>query len=101
MSKRKWTNMKAIEVEIVALRHEGKTRQEIADRFGLEKAQIKNWVRRYNLEQARQAAGVPPKRRGRPRKGALTSKEEYEYEIARLKMENKLLQDFLQSTGRK
>lgn len=101
MSKRKWTNIKAIEPEIIAMREEGKTRQEIADHFGLDKEQIKSWVKRYNHEQARLAAGLPPKQRGRPRTGALTNKAEYEYEIKRLRMENKLLRDFLQFTGRK
>lgn len=47
------------------------------------------------------AAGLSPKRLGRPRKGETTSAEEYKYEIERLKIENKLLRDFLQSTGRK
>ena len=74
---------------------------EIAEHFGLEKEQIKNWISRYNREQARLAAGLPPKHRGRPRKGEAKSAEEYKYEIERLKMENKLLRDFLQSTGRK
>lgn len=101
MSKRKWTNIKAIEPKIIAMRAEGKTRSEIAEYFGLEKEQIKNWVNRYNREQARLAAGLPPKRRGRPQKGEAISVEAYKYEIERLKMENKLLRDFLQSTGRK
>lgn len=101
MSKRKWTDIKALEPEIIAMREAGKTRREIAEHLGLEKEQIKNWISRYNREQARLAAGLPPKRRGRPRKGEAKSAEEYKYEIERLKMENKLLQDFLQSTGRK
>ena len=101
MSKRKWTNIKAIEPKIIAMRAEGKTRSEIAEYLGLEKEQIKNWVNRYNREQARLAAGLPPKHRGRPRKGEAISAEEYKYEIERLKMENKLLRDFLRSTGRK
>ena len=101
MSKRKWTNIKSIEPEIIAMREAGKTHREIAEHFGLEKEQIKNWVSRYNREQARLSAGLPAKRRGRPRKGELKSVEEYKYEIERLKMENKLLRDFLQSTERK
>lgn len=83
------------------MRQAGKTRQEIADHFGLDKKQIKNWVNRYNREQAKLAAGLVPKRRGRPRTGTLTNKAEYEYEINRLRMENELLRDFLQFTGRK
>ena len=101
MDKRKWTNIKAIEPELISMRQAGKTRQESADHFGLEKGQIKNWINRYNREQARLAAGLPPKRRGRPRKGEAKSIEEYKCENERLKMENKLLRDFLRSTGRK
>ena len=101
MSKRKWTNIKAIEPEIIDMRQAGKTRQEIADHFGLDKKQIKDWVNRYNREQARLAAGLAPKQRGWPRKGTAANIAEYEYEINRLKMENKLLRDFLQFTGRK
>lgn len=101
MSKRKWTNIKKYEAEIIAMRAEGKTRQEIAEYLGLEKGQIKNWISRYNREQARLAAGLPPKRRGRPRKGEAASVEEYKEEIERLKMENELLRDFLSFTERK
>lgn len=101
MSKRKWTNIKKYEAEIMAMRAEGKTRQENAEYLGLEKGQIKNWISRYNREQARLAAGLPPKRRGRPRKGEAASVEEYKEEIERLKMENELLRDFLSFTERK
>ena len=101
MSKRKWTNIKKYEAEIMAMRAEGKTRQEIAEYLGLEKGQIKNWISRYNREQARLAAGLPPKRRGRPKKGEAASVEEYKEEIERLKMENELLRDFLSFTERK
>lgn len=103
MSKRKYTHIKEIEGELLVMRKAGYTRQEIADQLGLEKEQVKNWISRYNREQARQAAGLPPKRRGRPRKGS-TPKDvvsEQQYEINRLKMENELLRDFLRSVGRK
>ena len=101
MPKRKYSHIKVIEPQIVAMREAGMSRQEIADELGLAKVQIKNWVSRYNREQQQLAAGVPPKQRGRPRKRPLTTQEEYEKEIARLKMENELLRDFLQLTGRK
>lgn len=77
MEKRRYTNIKAVEAEIIALRAEGFTRQQIADRLGLEKSQIKNWVYRYNREQK----AVPP--------------TDYEREIARLKQENKRLRNVL------
>ena len=71
------------------MREEGRTRQEIADTLGLEKVQLKNWINRYNREQAHLAAGLPPKRGGRPRKSGYTTIEECQYEIRRLKIENK------------
>jgi transcriptional regulator len=37
MEKRKWTNIKAVETEIIKMRKAGRTRQEIADALGLEK----------------------------------------------------------------
>ena len=103
MSKSKYTHIQAIEEEILVMREAGATRQEIADRFGLSKVQIKNWINRYNRKQAKLAAGILPRPKGRLRKdGKFVSKEaEQVNEIQRLRMENKLLRDFLQFTGRK
>ena len=103
MSKRKWVNIKILGPEINAMREAGKTRQEIADYFGLDKIQIKNWINRYNKETKRVEAGIAPRPKGRPRKDAAPRDliTEQTYEINRLKMENKLLRDFLQLTGRK
>ena len=100
MSKRKYTHIKEIETQIIAMREAGMTRREIADELGLEKAQIKNWVARYNRRKAGMLQGMPAKPKGRPRKKPLSSTEEYEREISRLQMENKLLRDFLQLTER-
>ena len=103
MSKRKWVNIKILGPEINAMREAGKTRQEIADHFGLDKIQIKNWINRYNKETKRVDAGFAPRPKGGPRKEAAPRDlvAEQTYEINRLKMENKLLRDFLQVTGRK
>lgn len=103
MSKRKYTHIKEIETELLAMREAGYTRQEIADQLGLEKEQVKNWISRYNREQARLAAGLVPKHRGRPKKNSAPKDivSEQQYEINRLKMENELLRDFLQSVERK
>ena len=103
---RKYTKIKELEPQILAMRAAGKTRKEIAESLGLEKSQIKSWVKRYNHEQARKQAGILPKKKGRPRKDAEpTSPEEIimeqAYEIKRLKMENELLRDFMRSVGRK
>ena len=103
MSKRKYTHVQELEGEILAMRKEGATRQEIADRLGLSKSQIKNWISRYNRKQAKLEAGIVPLPKGRPRKDAVPGDvvREQAYEIERLRMENKLLRDFLRSTGRK
>jgi transposase len=109
MSKQKLKDNEAI---IIKMREEGKSRQEIADALGFTKAQIKNWVRRYNRRKEKQAAGIPVLPKGRPRKDyELTEENKVEYyrrqlrlaksENNRLKMENELMRDFLSLTGRK
>ena len=103
MSKRKYTKIQEIEPEIMSMRKAGQTLREIAERFGLEKRQLENLVNRRNRRQKRIEAGITPRPKGRPRKDAQPRDvvAEQAYEINRLKMENKLLRDFLQLTGRK
>jgi hypothetical protein len=81
----------------------GKTKREIADYFGLEKEQIKEFLKRYRRRERKIAAGIMPRPKGRPGKDAPPRDlvAEQAYEINRLKMENKLLRDFLQLTRRK
>ena len=100
MGKRKWTNMQVLEPQILAMREAGMSRRMIADELGLELRQIENWINRRNRAKAKLSLGVVPKRKGRPRKRPLSTVEEYEQEISRLQMENKLLRDFLQLTER-
>ena len=100
MGKRKWTNMQVLEPQILAMREAGLSRRMIADELGLELRQIENWINRRNRTRAKLSLGIVPKRKGRPRKRPLSTTEEYEQEIARLQMENKLLRDFLQLTER-
>ena len=100
MSKRKWTNMQELSPQILAMREAGMSRKMIADELGLEPRQIENWINRRNRAKTKASLGIVPKRKGRPRKRTLSTTEEYEQEIARLQMENKLLRDFLQSTER-
>ena len=100
MAKRKWTNMQALESQILEMREAGLSRRMIADELGLELRQIENWINRKNRAGAKLSLGIVPKRKGRPRKRPLSTAEEYEKEIAILQMENKLLRDFLQLTER-
>ena len=83
------------------MREARKSRQEIADYFGLDKVQIKNGVHRYNKEVKRTASGIAPRPKGRPRKDGQPPRQNEKSELERLRMENKRLQDFLQFTERK
>ena len=92
--------MQVLEPQILAMREAGMSRRIIADELGLELRQIENWINRRNRSKAKLSLGILPKRKGRPRKRPLSTAEEYEQEISRLQMENKLLRDFLQLTER-
>ena len=101
MSKRSYTHINLIEEEIIAMREAGKSRREIAEHFGLEIAQIKWWINRYNRKRKKLEAGIVLSPKGRPRKDGKTPQQKEKTELERLRMENKLLRDFLQLTGRK
>jgi transposase len=100
---RKYTDIKQYENQIMEMRAAGKTRREIAQALGLEKEQIKGWITRFNREQRKLEAGIKPRPKGRPRKDAEPRDivAEQAYEIERLKMENKLLRDFMRLAGRR
>jgi transposase len=101
MPKRKYVQIKQVEDQIQLMQAEGMTNREIADHFGLNLKQVKNWVNRHNRLQNNLAIGITPKPKGRPRKDGLSPRQNEKKEIERLRMENKLLRDFLQFTGRK
>ena len=100
MSKRAYTHIEQFEPLILSMREAGLTRQEIADELGLTKEQIKKWITRYNHRQSKHRLGIAYKPKGRPRKDGQAPKQDPEKEIAQLRMENKLLRDFLQSIER-
>ena len=104
MSKRKYEKVQPLLLEIKAMAAAGKTQREIAEHFGLsDKFVVKKLLKRERDKEAKLRAGIVPRPKGRPRKDALPKDvvAEQAYEINRLKMENKLLRDFLQLTGRK
>ena len=68
------------------MREARKSRQEIADYFGLDKVQIKNWVHRYNKEVKRTAFGIAPRPKGRPRKDGQPPRQNEKSELERLYM---------------
>ena len=104
MSKRNYTHIQTLLPEIQAMIAEGKSQREVAEHFGFrDKYVVKDLLKRERRKEAKLAVGIAPRPKGRPRK-CTSSKDivaEQAYEIHRLKMENALLRDFLQSTGRK
>ena len=90
--------------EIKAMLAEGKTQREVAEHYGFKNKQVvKKLLERERRKERKLAAGILPRPKGRPREDAAPRNivAEQAYEIRRLQMENKLLRDFLWSTGRK
>lgn len=104
MGKRSYTHTQILLPKIRAMVEAGKTQREIAEHFGFSsKEAVRELLKRERRKEAKLAAGIMPRPNGRPRKDAQPRDvvAEQAYEINRLKMENKLLRDFLQLTGRK
>ena len=101
MSKKNYTHIKFLESEILAMKESGKTKREIAEHYGLNMEQVKELLKRYRRRERKLASGHVPRPKGRPRKDGQVPKQDLQKEVERLRMENKLLRDFLQSTERK
>ena len=101
MQKRRYTRIKAVEAEILRMHSEGETHRAIAEVYGLEREQVKKFVKRHREKQALRRAGQASKPKGRPRKDGQPPRKNPETELKQLRMENKLLRDFLQSIERK
>lgn len=109
---REYRHIEQYEKEIVKLKEEGYTHREIGEKFGLTKKQIKEFFSRYRRKQAKIAAGVALKKKGRPPKDSVVSEQDKiaelkyilahkEAKIKALEMENELMRDFLSLTERK
>lgn len=104
MSKRNYTHVQEHLPEIQAMHAAGKTHREIAEYFGFRnKGVIKELLKRERRKERKAEAGISLRPKGRPRKDVVPGDIvlEQAYEIKKLKMENKLLRDFLQYAGRK
>ena len=101
MPKGSYTHVKVLESEILAMKASGKTKREIAEHFGLKTEQVKELLKRYRRRERKAAAGIIPRPKGRPRKDGQPPHQSEKAELERLRMENKLLRDFLQLAGRK
>lgn len=99
-----YTHVQMLLPEIEAMIAEGKTQREVAEYFGSkDKYVVKRLLNRQREKRRKLEAGIVPRPKGRPRKDAAPRDvaTEQAYEIARLRMENKLLRDFLQFAERK
>jgi len=86
------------EETILGMREEGRSNREIADVLGLQREQIKGFIKQHNR---RQHEGIKtPGRKGRPRKRPLTTSEEMALRIKELEREVALLRSFLHAAGR-
>ena len=97
MGKRNYTHTQVLLPEIRGMVAAGKTQREIAEHFGFSSKEVV----RERRKEAKIAAGVIPRPQGRPRKDGQAPHQREKAELERLRMENKLLRDFLQLTGRK
>ena len=99
-----YTHVQMLLPEREAMMAEGKTQREVAEYFGSkDKYVVKRLLNRQREKRRKLEAGIVPRPKGRPRKDAAPRDvaTEQAYEIARLRMENKLLRDFLQFAKRK
>ena len=99
-----YTHVQMLLPEIEAMIAEGKTQREVAEYFGFkDKYVVKRRLNRQREKRRKLEAGIVPRPKGRPRKDAAPRDvaTEQAYEIARLRMVNKLLRDFLQFAERK
>ena len=104
MEKGNYTHVQALLPEIKTMLAEGKTQREVAEYYGFQDKQVvKRLLERERRKERKLEAGIIPRPKGRPRKDAVPRDivAEQAYEIERLRMENKLLRDFLHCTGRK
>ena len=96
MSKRDYTQVHHLLPEIKRLREEGKTHREIAEHYGFKnKEVVEELLKRERRKEKQLLSGKIIRRKGRPRKDGP------EAELERLRMENKLLRDFMESAERK
>ena len=114
---REYRFIKQYKKELFELKSQGLTLQQIGDKLGFSREQIKEYFKRERRKERKLVEGTSIKSKGRPRKDGtklppsvqqlskltqmqyeLASKERY---IKRLEMENELMRDFLSLTERK
>lgn len=98
---RKYTKVECITEEVFRLKEAGRTNREIGEMFGLTKEQVKQLATRQRRKQRLLANGYIPRSKGRPRKNEATEEMRQKNELAQLRMQVELLQNFLSEVGRR
>ena len=98
---RNYTKMEQLAEAVFARKAAGETNREIAEGYGLTLKQIKQLVARQNRKARRIAAGYIPRPKGRPRKTEASEDIKRSNEVAQLRMQVELLQNFLSELGRR
>lgn len=109
---RNYRHIQEYERELIELIEQGQTLREVGEKFGFTHKQMRDFKTRYNKKQKKLAAGIALKKKGRPPKDCVVSKQdkvaELKHIIARkdakiksMEMGNELMRDFLSLTERK
>ena len=97
---RQYTHVQGLLPSVLAMKEEGYTYRQIADRFSLAKEQIEELCSRARRKQRRIEKGYIPQPKGRPRKTPSTQEQLQNNRIIELEMKVELLQNFLSECGR-
>lgn len=98
---RKYVKVEDLAEEVFQRKAAGETNREIAESHGLTKYQIKQLVARQNRKRRLIERGYVPRPKGRPRKDADNEAIRQKNEIAQLRMQVEILQNFLFEAGRR
>jgi len=102
MSEKRYTHIQELLPVIHAMIANGKSHREIEEILGLTGDRpVHNLLKRERRKEKKVKVGIVPRPKGRPRKDGQPPRQSEKTELERLRMENKLLRDFLQLTGRK
>lgn len=97
---RSYTHVQELLPGVLAMKEEGYTYRQIANRFSLTKEQIKELCKRARRKKRRIEKGYIPQPKGRPRKTPAIQEQLQNNRIVELEMKVELLQNFLSECGR-
>ena len=97
---RQYTHVQGLLPSVLAMREEGCTYRQIANRYGLAKEQIEELCSRERRKQRKIERGYSPRPKGRPGKSPETEEQLRNKRMIELEMQVELLRNFLSEAGR-